>query len=342
MTYNGDFFDWPFVNGRAEAYGMSMEKEIGVKCDNGEWRGRTAVHMDCMYWVKRDSYLPQVTCQRPPRLLIGGHPRGVVKHSFGRKRVTSASIHLPLNLLACVVQGSHGLKSVTKEKLGYDPVEVDPEDMLRLASERPKHMASYSVSDAVATYYLYMKYVHNFIFSLCTIIPMSADDVLRKGSGTLCEMLLMVEVSRRAGWVLLICFVLLCVVCCVSDCACVVWDCLCTRFAHRSFGELLSVKFTTTLCGGGDRCRCPRWPCAGVRREHHLSQQAGGCADAVPRRPLAGDGDVHRWSRRVSGEWSLPVRPAHAVQARAGSAAGLSRCRLVGGGRGCTFTLVAR
>ena len=60
VTYNGDFFDWPFVNGRAEAYGMSMEREIGVKCDNGEWRGRTAVHMDCMYWVKRDSYLPQV------------------------------------------------------------------------------------------------------------------------------------------------------------------------------------------------------------------------------------------------------------------------------------------
>jgi hypothetical protein len=53
-----------------------------------------------------------------------------------------------------------------------------------------------SLSAQVATYYLYVKYVHNFIFSLCTIIPMSADDVLRKGSGTLCEMLLMVEVSK--------------------------------------------------------------------------------------------------------------------------------------------------
>ena len=56
-------------------------------------------------------------------------------------------------------------------------------------------MASYSVSDAVATYYLYMTYVHPFIFSLATIIPMSPDEVLRKGSGTLCEMLLMVQVS---------------------------------------------------------------------------------------------------------------------------------------------------
>eukprot|EP00976_Prorocentrum_cordatum_P110969 1195292-Prorocentrum_minimum.AAC.11 len=57
-------------------------------------------------------------------------------------------------------------------------------------------MASYSVSDAVSTYYLYMKYVHPFIFSLATIIPMSPDEVLRKGSGTLCEVLLMVEAFR--------------------------------------------------------------------------------------------------------------------------------------------------
>ena len=89
--------------------------------------------------------------------------------------------------------GSHGLKAVCRAKLGYDPLEIDPEDMTRYAIEKPQLMSSYSVSDAVATYYLYMKYVHGFIFSLCTIIPMSADEVLRKGSGTLCESLLMVE-----------------------------------------------------------------------------------------------------------------------------------------------------
>ncbi|KAK1275110.1 DNA polymerase epsilon catalytic subunit A [Acorus gramineus] len=90
----------------------------------------------------------------------------------------------------------HGLKmseAVTKAKLGYDPLEVNPEDMVRFAIERPQTMASYSVSDAVATYYLYMTYVHPFIFSLATIIPMPPDEVLRKGSGTLCEMLLMVQ-----------------------------------------------------------------------------------------------------------------------------------------------------
>ena len=52
--------------------------------------------------------------------------------------------------------------------------------MTRFAVEQPQLMSSYSVSDAVATYYLYMKYVHGFIFSLATVIPMSPDEVLRK------------------------------------------------------------------------------------------------------------------------------------------------------------------
>lgn len=141
-------------------------------------------------------------------------------------------------------------QAVTKAKLGYDPVEVDPEDMGRMAAEQPQAMASYSVSDAVSTYYLYMtcvslgcwlacllmacscwpcpalhlcrcahhgavfwrshlpyplacfslpvtfllkfslfhplhapaprSYIHPFIFSLATIIPLPPDEVLRK------------------------------------------------------------------------------------------------------------------------------------------------------------------
>nr|CAD1820134.1 unnamed protein product [Ananas comosus var. bracteatus] len=141
VTYNGDFFDWPFLEKRAAHHGIKMSEEIGFQHDSnqGECRAKFSCHLDCFAWVKRDSYLPQ---------------------------------------------GSHGLKAVTKAKLGYNPLEVNPEDM---------KMASYSVSDAVATYYLYMTYVHPFIFSLATIIPMPPDEVLRKGSGTLCEMLLMVQ-----------------------------------------------------------------------------------------------------------------------------------------------------
>lgn len=153
VTYNGDFFDWPFLDTRCTHHGFNLANELGISLDqrSGEYRGRGSVHMDAFCWVKRDSYLPQ---------------------------------------------GSQGLKAVTKYKLGYDPVEVDAEDMLSLARDDPLKMASYSVSDAVATFYLYDKYVHLFVFSLCTIIPLGAEDVLRKGSGTLCESLLMVEAFR--------------------------------------------------------------------------------------------------------------------------------------------------
>lgn len=65
----------------------------------------------------------------------------------------------------------------------------------RYAVEQPQILAQYSVSDAVATYYLYMTYVNPFVFSLCNIIPLNPDDVLRKGTGTLCETLLMVRLS---------------------------------------------------------------------------------------------------------------------------------------------------
>lgn len=152
-TYNGDFFDWPFVEARASVNGIDMYTEIGFRKNSEDiYQADNCVHMDCFAWVNRDSYLPQ---------------------------------------------GSRGLKAVTVAKLGYDPDELDPELMTPYANERPQTLAEYSVSDAVATYYLYMKYVHPFIFSLCTIIPLNPDDTLRKGTGTLCEMLLMVQAYKN-------------------------------------------------------------------------------------------------------------------------------------------------
>lgn len=86
-TYNGDFFDWPFVEQRAAIHGINMYDEIGFKKDaEEEYKSRYCAHMDCIKWVKRDSYLPH---------------------------------------------GSHGLKAVTTAKLGYDPLELDPEVMTK-------------------------------------------------------------------------------------------------------------------------------------------------------------------------------------------------------------------
>lgn len=59
VTFNGDYFDWPFIQDRAEYYNLKIEEQIGVyNFTNGEIMGRFAAHLDCLYWVKRDAYLP--------------------------------------------------------------------------------------------------------------------------------------------------------------------------------------------------------------------------------------------------------------------------------------------
>lgn len=93
--------------------------------------------------------------------------------------------YLPMN--------NQGLKDAARIKLGYFPDDIDPEDMLRFAVEEPQKLASYSVSDAVATYYLYIKYVHSHIFSIASLIPLPTVQILCKGSATLCEALLFAE-----------------------------------------------------------------------------------------------------------------------------------------------------
>eukprot|EP00882_Tetradesmus_deserticola_P032385 GHRQ01036740.1.p1 GENE.GHRQ01036740.1~~GHRQ01036740.1.p1 ORF type:complete len:112 (-),score=45.55 GHRQ01036740.1:257-592(-) len=61
VTYNGDFFDYPFIETRAAVHGLDMARELGFKCapNGGECLSRACVHMDCLHWVNRDSYLPQ-------------------------------------------------------------------------------------------------------------------------------------------------------------------------------------------------------------------------------------------------------------------------------------------
>jgi DNA polymerase elongation subunit (family B) len=47
-TYNGDSFDFPFVDIRAKTHGISMYDEIGFKPDNElEYKSRHTMHMDC-------------------------------------------------------------------------------------------------------------------------------------------------------------------------------------------------------------------------------------------------------------------------------------------------------
>ncbi|SBT37586.1 DNA polymerase epsilon, catalytic subunit a, putative [Plasmodium ovale wallikeri] len=153
VTYNGDFFDIPYLCRRCEINNLSVPREIGFIMNNKlECSCNFILNIDAYKWVERDSYLPN---------------------------------------------GSRTLKSVCKIKLKYNPTEVDPEMMVSIAKNNPQHLAVYSVSDAVATFYLYDKFIHNFLFALCSIIPMNPDNVLRQGSGTLCEQLLMAEAYKK-------------------------------------------------------------------------------------------------------------------------------------------------
>ncbi len=59
-TYNGDFFDWPFVEARASVLGIDMYQEIGFRKNSENiYQSDYCAHMDCFAWVNRDSYLPQ-------------------------------------------------------------------------------------------------------------------------------------------------------------------------------------------------------------------------------------------------------------------------------------------
>ncbi|OIR58010.1 MAG: DNA polymerase epsilon catalytic subunit A [Amphiamblys sp. WSBS2006] len=152
VTFNGDFFDWPFIRRRSREHGLDLFASIGIAAKNEVYTASYASHVDVFRWVQRDSYLPM---------------------------------------------GSQGLKSVTAAKLGFSPLEIDHEKAMEYAQTQPFYLASYSVSDAVSTFYLYTEQVSSFLFSMCNIIPYSLDNVLRKGTGTLCEGLLMAEAYQN-------------------------------------------------------------------------------------------------------------------------------------------------
>jgi len=50
VSYNGDFFDWPFVETRAAIHQLDMKREIGFsKSKEGVYCSRPAMHMDCLW-----------------------------------------------------------------------------------------------------------------------------------------------------------------------------------------------------------------------------------------------------------------------------------------------------
>jgi len=50
VTYNGDFFDWPFIEARAAVHDLDMKQQIGFSRNrDGVFACRSAMHMDCLW-----------------------------------------------------------------------------------------------------------------------------------------------------------------------------------------------------------------------------------------------------------------------------------------------------
>lgn len=102
VTYNGDSFDFPFVLERSKQAGLSMEEEIGFPL-----RGAS----------DKKQGLSQST-----------EVLGAVALHMDCFHWVGRDSYLPL--------GSRGLKAVTREKLRYNPRELDPEEMTSCAATK--------------------------------------------------------------------------------------------------------------------------------------------------------------------------------------------------------------
>jgi len=133
VTYNGDFFDWPFVEARAQKLGISMMQEIGFSKDSqGEYRSRQASHMDafkydvthgCIWVWLAGCYCCESCCGLMVFKLLLTH-----NNLFS---LTFQTVHRWVKRDSYLPVGSHNLKAAAKAKLRYDPVELDPEDLCR-------------------------------------------------------------------------------------------------------------------------------------------------------------------------------------------------------------------
>ena len=68
VTYNGDLFDWPFMDARASHHGITMTTEIGFDLDRqGEYKCRSCIHMDAFrYHHYRPTLLWFISSFSPP------------------------------------------------------------------------------------------------------------------------------------------------------------------------------------------------------------------------------------------------------------------------------------
>jgi DNA polymerase epsilon subunit 1 len=156
--YNGDDFDFWFLDKRAKLYDIHLS-DYGIQMS--DYRRETKIyglpHIDTFIWVKRFSYS---------------------------------------------AKGEQGAKQITKKFLQYEPIELDYTEMYDMVDKNskkynPEPVVKYSGSDAQIPYLLAKKIVNNFLFAVSSLLPITANDVLRKGAGSMVGLVLL---SRWYQW----------------------------------------------------------------------------------------------------------------------------------------------
>ena len=56
-TFNGDYFDFPFVEKRGEILGVDMLEKTGLHKQFGDefYLGKHMLHLDCFNWVQSEA-----------------------------------------------------------------------------------------------------------------------------------------------------------------------------------------------------------------------------------------------------------------------------------------------
>lgn len=91
--------------------------------------------LDTKFYTRPSATYHQCPCTTTPKTQFNcKKERRILKKVFHMSPIGSSWVkrdsYLPV--------GSQGLKAVAKAKLRYDPVELDPEDMCRMAAEQPQ------------------------------------------------------------------------------------------------------------------------------------------------------------------------------------------------------------
>lgn len=130
----------------------------------GECLSKFSCHLDCFAWVKRDSYLPQGSqgLKVPPTLKMFCY------YTSGSTLFQAIFLEIHIIMIkfwfhVLKLPSSLNWQAVTKAKLGFDPLEVNPEDMLQFALDQPQVLFFLKCS-------LLFNFMYLFSFKLITSV----------------------------------------------------------------------------------------------------------------------------------------------------------------------------